>query len=159
MIDISPKQPDCRGDKRLATLLSAQAVDVEALARLRRCPFRASGRLSARFDFGLVPSQPDEKSRRQSPPRSRRQFPAPPPRRPGCFLFINYCPQCPQQPEDRGHQFDPGLFAPFRRQAIELAADQTEFLLPESDEMLDTEELVVYRFELTRIRSVGWASF
>ena len=50
MTYISPKQPDCRGSERLAELLSAHAVHLEAFVRLLRRPFRASGRLSASSD-------------------------------------------------------------------------------------------------------------
>jgi hypothetical protein len=39
LIHISPKQPDCRVNKRLAELLSAHAVQLEALARLLRRHF------------------------------------------------------------------------------------------------------------------------
>jgi hypothetical protein len=77
--------------------LNAYAVHLEALARLLRRPFRASRRLSTRFDFRLVPSQPDEKS---------------------------------------------------RRQAVELSTRQTDFLFPESDEMLDAEVFVINHFGL-----------
>src|SRR5262249_24130880 len=120
---------------------------------------RASRRLSARFDFRLVPSQPDEKSCRQASHRSWRQFPASPPSRPSRFLLVHYRPQRPQQPEDSCHQFHPSLFAAFRRQAIELSAHQTEFLLPEPDGMLNTEAFVVNRLGLAWRRRFHWASF
>src|SRR5262249_40011049 len=159
MTHISPKQPDCKVNERLAELLSAHAVHLEALARLLCRPFRASRRLSARFDFRLVPSQPDEKSCRQASHRSWRQFPASPPSRSSRFLLVHYRPQRPQQPEDSCHQFHPSLFAAFRRQAIELSAHQTDFLLPEPDGMLNTEAFVVNRLGLARRRRLGRPSF
>src|SRR5262249_36808183 len=159
MIHISPKQLDCRVNERLASLLSAHAVHLEALARLLRRPFRASGGLSARFDFRFGPSQPEEKSRRQPPHRSGRQFPAPPPRRPSRFLFVDYRAQRPQQPEHGGHQFHPGRLASFRRQPIELSAHQTEFLLPKSDTVLNAKALIVNGLGLAPRRRSGRALF
>ena len=155
MIHISPKQPDCRVNERLASLLSAHAVHLETLARLLRRPFGASRRLSAGFDFRFGPSQPEEKSRRQPPHRSGRQFPALPPRRPSRFLFVDYRAKRPQQPKHRGHQFHPSLLAPFRRQPIELSAHQSEFLLPKSDTVLNAKALVVQGLGLARGRRSG----
>src|SRR5215831_264597 len=159
MIRISPKQPDCKVNVRLAKLLSAHAVHLEAFARLLRCPFRTSRRLSARFDFRLVPSQLDEKSCRQASHRSWRQFPASPPSWPSRFLLIYYRPQCPQQPVDGCYQFHPDLLPSFRRQAIELPLHQTELLLPEPDGMLNTEAFVINRFGLARRRRLSCPSF
>src|SRR5262245_18823262 len=155
MIHISPKQPDCGINERLASLLSAHAVYLETLARLLRRSFSAPRGLSPRFDFRLAQSQTEEKSRRQPPHRSGRQFPALPPRRPSRFLFVDYRAKRPQQPKHRGHQFHPSLLAPFRRQPIELSAHQTEFLLPESDRVLNAKALVVNGLGLSRRRRSG----
>src|SRR5215510_2031115 len=159
MTYISPKQPDCRVNKRLAERLSAHAVHLEALTPLLRRPFRASRRLSARFDCRLTPSQPEEKSCRQAPHRSRRQFPASPPGRPSRLLLIDYHPQRPQQPVDGCSQFHPDLLSSFRRQAIEWSAPQTELLLPEPDGRLNPEAFVVNRLGLARRRRLCRANF
>src|SRR5262249_14365516 len=61
--------------------------------------------------------------------------------------------QDPQEPESRGHHFDPDLDTAFGFGAVELSAGQTEIAFKKSDAVLNAEPLVVDRLGLALRRT------
>src|SRR5262245_50285371 len=139
----------CRCERR-KPLFGGLAIGFESLSRFKRRPFGSPQRLSAGFGLGLAPSQTQQKSGSQSSDGSRRQFAAPPPARKVFTFRFGQRAQDPQEPESRGHHFDPDLDTAFGFGAVELSAGQTEIAFKKSDAVLNAEPLVVDRLSFTR---------
>ena len=121
-------------------LWSSSPTGLELLSRLQSRPFGSSRRLSAGFRLRLVPSQPEQKSRRHFSDRSRRQFAASPPFRDVGFVTCSgQSGEGPQEPEDGAYHFDPELNSPFGLRAIELPSGQAQLTFQKSDAVFNAE--------------------
>lgn len=144
------KSGSFRRYERRKRLSGGSSVGFEPLSWLKPRLLGSPRRLSAGFGLGLAPSQTQQKSRRQPPDGSRRQFTATPPARKLLAFGLCQRAQGPQKPKGRHNHLNPDLNAPFSFSAVELPTGQSQIAFHKSDAVFDTKALVINRLSLAR---------
>src|SRR5215813_9860255 len=118
---------------------------LKTLSGLQSYSYRSSGRLSPGFGLRLLPSQTEQKSRSHSSNGSRSYFSTAPPFWKGHFVFVlNQTAQGPQEPENRGHHFDPDLNPPFGFCAVKLTGCQAQFAFLKTDRVFNPKPFFIH---------------
>src|SRR5262249_22680112 len=139
-------------------LWESNSVSFESPSLLQPCAFNSPRRLSAKFGLRFPPLQTQQKSRGHSSDGSWRQFAAAPPFGNVPVVCVGQPTQGPQEPEDRGYNFDPDLNPSLGFCAIELSGGQAQLTFQKSNAVFNTKPLLVHRLGFTRHRQVGFRS-